>query len=237
MSRDPDHFRRDLAEALPHWVAQGLISAEQADGLRAHHRLDALEDQVGARMSAVLLALGATVIGLGLVSFVAANWEAITPGTRVLGATLLMLAADVLGWRWLDTPGRARLADVALVLGAFLFGADLALVAQWFQLTGDGGGLFFVWGVGTLGMAWALRHVPTASVGAAVLLGATASEALAPCCWAWACRRPTSGSPTARASGSGWAWCWSPRRWAPASSSSTPACCSRRRPSWRGGAC
>jgi hypothetical protein len=180
VSRDSDRFRHDLAEALPGWVAEGLVSAEQADRLRAHHRLDALEDQAGARMSLVLLVLGASVIGLGIASFVAANWEAIPPGVRVLVATVLMFAADVLGWRWLDKPGWARPADVALVLGAFLLGADLALVAQWFQLPGDGGGLFFLWGLGSLAMAWAVRHVPTASVGAFALMGAGSSPALAP---------------------------------------------------------
>lgn len=180
MVGESERFRRDLAGVLDRWVADELVTADHAGRLRAHYRIDDLDEQAGSRFVLTILVLGSVLIGLGVISFVAANWAMIPPSVRAIGCTLLLVGCNVGGWKlWLGETHQ-RWGTVLLLVGAFLLGADIGLVAQWFQVGGDGGGLFLGWGLGVLAMAWGLRHAGVGAIGAGALLGATMLNWLAP---------------------------------------------------------
>ena len=63
------------------WRELGLISAEQADGIRG------LYSARRGRLQNALLGLGGTLVGLGVLSFVAANWLEMS---RLLRALLIL---------------------------------------------------------------------------------------------------------------------------------------------------
>ena len=180
MTTEPERFRRDLAGVLDRWVSEDLVTADQAQGLRAYYQLDQLDAQASSRFVATIMIFGGILVGLGLITFVAANWELIPPAVRVAGATAMMVACDWYGWRLWAGDRHQRWGTLLLLTGTFLLGADIALTAQWYQVGGDGGGLFLGWGLGALAMAWGVRHPAVGALGAVVLLGATMLEGALP---------------------------------------------------------
>ncbi|MEZ5450661.1 MAG: DUF2157 domain-containing protein, partial [Thiolinea sp.] len=79
-----------LDRKLLSWEQQGLISGDQADAIRAFERG---EGQSGGHWWLYsLLVLGAAIIGLGIISLVAANWAQIADDVK-LGTDFALLGA------------------------------------------------------------------------------------------------------------------------------------------------
>ncbi|MGY2976119.1 DUF2157 domain-containing protein [Thermostichus sp. MS-CIW-37] len=164
-----ERFRRQLADLLNTWVEQGLIEPAQRDRLREYYQLESLQRSAGGRFALVLLLFGAVLVGLGVISFVAANWAAIPRWARAWGCLALMVGLQVAGFQvWQQ--GSRRLGSALLIAGELTLGACIGLMAQWVQLGGSAAGLFWAWGMGSLAMAYSLRHSPS-GVLACVLLG------------------------------------------------------------------
>lgn len=180
MSHEPERFRRDLAGVLDRWVSEDLVTAEQATRLRAYYKLGELDAQASSRFVATILVFGGILVGLGIISFVAANWALIPPAVRVGCCTALLVGCDWWGWRLWTGDRQQRWGTVLLLVGTFLLGADIALTAQWFQVGGEGGGLFLGWGLGALAMAWGIRHAGVGAIGAVVLMGGAMLEGAVP---------------------------------------------------------
>lgn len=176
MSAD-DAFRRQLDLALNEWVSEGLIKTDQRDRLRSRYRLDELPASTNSRFAAVLLGIGGILVGLGLITFVAANWAAIPRSVRAIGVLMLTLAFNTAGFVWWTTEGerlrlRPRLRNLGsamLLVGQLGWGASIALMAQWVQISGSPAGLFAVWGSSVLLMAFSIRHVPSGALGAVLV--------------------------------------------------------------------
>jgi uncharacterized membrane protein len=150
-------------------VEQGLIEPEQRDRLWEYYQLDSLPRAAGSRFVLVLLLFGAVLVGLGVISFVAANWAAIPRWARAWGCLALMVGLQVAGFQvWQQ--GSRRLGSALLIAGELTLGACIGLMAQWVQLGGSAAGLFWAWGMGGLAMAYGLRHSPS-GVLACLLLG------------------------------------------------------------------
>ena len=155
-------FRRQLAKSLDTWVAEGLIADEQRDRLRQYYQLDRLAREANSRFTTVILTIGAVLVGLGAISFVAANWDRLLPSVRAIGVLVLMLFFDASGY-WLfrgsgQVKNYRRLGSALLFIGQLMLGASIGLMAQWFQVGGSPAGLYFWWGLGVLGVAVTARH-------------------------------------------------------------------------------
>ena len=160
-----DHtFRRQLAEVLDSWVTEELIEPDQRDRLHSYYQLDTLSASASNRFATVLLSIGGILIGLGIIVFVAANWDGIPPTVRALGALSLMMGLQSLGLYLWQVKGRDRLATASLFIGEMVMGASIGLMAQWFQVSGKSSGLFLAWSLGILAMAYGLRHAPTGAL-------------------------------------------------------------------------
>lgn len=124
---------------LDRWVAAALISTEQA------RRIAAFEHERGRPFLPWAVAgLAAFTIAIGIVSIVAANWDAI-PGRLKIGVDLLLLAGLGAGVVALDRRGSGWVVDTAIVVlyGAVL--ASIALVGQVYQLGGEAHMALLAW--------------------------------------------------------------------------------------------
>lgn len=144
-----------LAE-LPDLVARGLITADQAERIRAHYATTAPpDDRRHQRMSAVLGIVGATLFGLGLVLVVAHNWSGFSRPVRTLLAFAPVLVGQGLVafglWR---RPARTVWNEGASVFLAAAVGACLAIVAQLYNQGGDLSDLLLTWAVLILGLCY-----------------------------------------------------------------------------------
>ncbi|MGH7150585.1 MAG: DUF2157 domain-containing protein, partial [Planctomycetota bacterium] len=106
---------------------------------------------------------GVLLVGGGIVSFVAWNWEALPAAAKLALIGGAMVAAHLAGhWLWRVRGTSPRLGHALTFLGTLIFGANIGLVAQIFHLHSDATKGIGAWAAGASVAAWALRSVPNA---------------------------------------------------------------------------
>jgi uncharacterized membrane protein len=68
-------FRRILRQEASQWEQDGLIDRNLHDQLADRYQFNQLEDEASSSFVTILTSLGCVLIGLGVLSFVAANWQ------------------------------------------------------------------------------------------------------------------------------------------------------------------
>ncbi|MEB3288889.1 MAG: DUF2157 domain-containing protein [Leptolyngbya sp.] len=157
----PERFRRQLRQEAETWQAEGLINAALYETLADRYQFTALEKEASHRFIAILMGLGAVLLGLGAITFVAANWQVWPQAARVAVLLSTFLGVNGLGFYGWNRPAETsrwqRLGHGLLLLGALLLGANLGLMSQMFHQSGDLFELLLVWGLGVAAMAYSLR--------------------------------------------------------------------------------
>jgi uncharacterized membrane protein len=150
-------FRAALRNELAIWIQKGIVTEEAAKQLSTAYELDNLRHESTRLLSAVIFTIGGLLLGGGLISFVAANWEAIpTPIKLALLFSALLVLHTVGFWLWHSKNWR-RLGHALIFCGCLVFGANIGLVAQIFHISSNWYGGFGAWALGSLVMAWAVR--------------------------------------------------------------------------------
>ena len=142
------HYRRRLDADLLQWQANGTISAAAGDAIR--QTLGPMPAAIG--VATMIAIAGGLLIAAAFLAFVAANWSAI-PRVARLGMLLAGIAgAHGLG-AWFARRDQPYLADMAVAVGAIVFGASIALVGQMYHLAGDFAAAMLLWALGALAAA------------------------------------------------------------------------------------
>lgn len=154
---------RWLAREIDRWVAEGVITADQGARIRARYQPAAGSGESFSWGLVVFFALGAVIVGLGVILLLAYNWS----GIPKLGKLALIfggvVAAHVSGIRLRGhTDWRRVLGEGTMILGTMLFGAGIWLVAQVYNIDEHFPTGFLVWGLGALALAWAMPSVAQA---------------------------------------------------------------------------
>lgn len=154
-----DKFRSQLRQEAALWEAEGLIDASQYEQLSERYQFNRLETVARNRFITILVGLGSVLIGLGIITFVAANWQALPRAGKVTLLLSLFIGVNVAGFYLWRRPHEAqqRLGHALLLLGALILGANMGLMGQMFHITGAFYELCLAWGVGVLAMAYSLR--------------------------------------------------------------------------------
>ncbi|HOL89350.1 MAG TPA: DUF2157 domain-containing protein [Anaerohalosphaeraceae bacterium] len=159
-------FRKRLKSELPILEAEGLLSAEQAAAVRQRYRLDALASESTGALLTTIYFIGATLVGIGIISFVAAHWTYLSRELKLTLILGVMLAAHISGFLLWKVSGRwPKLGHTLVLLGTLIFGANIGLVAQIFHVQSNFYNGFAAWTLGAVAVAWAVRSVPNAVLG------------------------------------------------------------------------
>lgn len=145
-----------LDTQLQRWRDAGLIDAPQSERIRG---FEAQRPAVRARWPvAVALSLGGLMSSAGILLFVAANWQELSPGTRTVLLVGLVaglhLAGAVLTERF------AALATTLHAIGTVALGAAVFLAGQSYHLETDWPRGFLLWALGAWGGVLLLRSWP-----------------------------------------------------------------------------
>ena len=125
---------RELEHELDAWTADGLVSPEQAAAIRSRYLRDAPAAARG-RIVRVISAVGAVVAGLGVVLFVAANWDGMPRPTRVVLLLALVAAAYGCGHVLRELRGtHPHVGEALYLLGGLAFAAEIFLVGQMYHV-------------------------------------------------------------------------------------------------------
>lgn len=155
-----DKFRHQLRQEAEQWRTEGLIDDFVYEQLSQRYQFSEIEAAARNRFVVFLLGLGCVFLGLGVITFVAANWQAWPRSVKVtllLSAFVSINAAGFYLWRHPTEGWQRRLGQVLLLLGALVLGANMALMSQMFHQSGLLYQLYLVWGLGVLAMAYCLR--------------------------------------------------------------------------------
>lgn len=156
-----------VEQALAHWRREGLLSEEKARELEAS--LETLTDERSSKAMVVFGTLGAILIGVGILLFVASNWGAMGPVLR--GAVLFGTYGVVVAAAWsVGQRGYERVAEALWFLAALAFGADVFFLGQIFNFTLTFWQGPLVWLLGVLAMGFARRRQVYGHVAAPLLL-------------------------------------------------------------------
>ncbi|WP_309719750.1 DUF2157 domain-containing protein [Armatimonas sp.] len=149
-------FVRRLRQEVEHWHDEGLVDASLAERLLA--RYDGQDGPARSKIAVVLSFLGALLIGIGMIVFVASNWVVI-PGAVKLGGLLAAMVLAYWGGFRLRYIGESYhgTGNALLFLGVLLYGANLFLVAQAMHINAEAQSLLVLWAVGVLPLGWLLE--------------------------------------------------------------------------------
>ena len=142
-----------LEKKLSDWVSSDLISREQAQKIAAHEGTKPGSSWV---IYGFLL-LGVVVIGIGIVSLVAANWRVI-PDTLKLSVDFLLLIILAGGVYTAWEKNKTILFELLLISFMLLCLASIGLISQIYHIRGELYQSLLLWSVITLGAAAASKQ-------------------------------------------------------------------------------
>ncbi|WP_413161149.1 DUF2157 domain-containing protein [Capilliphycus salinus ALCB114379] len=158
-----EKFRRQLRHETQLWKAEGLIDDSTYQQICDRYQFNRIDSAASNRFVMILIGLGSILLGLGVITFVAANWQQWPREFKIILLLSLFIGLNASGfYLWQSNPetGKTkRLGEGLLIFGALSLGANISLMAQMFHIGGSPYGLFLVWGLGVLLMAYSLRLV------------------------------------------------------------------------------
>lgn len=166
-----EKFRQELRSESQQWRQDGLITPEQLQQLADRYQLDRLDQQASSRFTFLLIVVGSVLIGLGIITYVAANWQDIPKVFRTLLLFGLFTVANLSGF-WLHRRSdklQQILGQGLLLIGGMTLGATMALMAQMYHISGPLHPLLITWSLGVAVMAYCLRNGPLGVLSALIM--------------------------------------------------------------------
>lgn len=158
-------FRKRLKQSIPLWQERGFLTEQQGQQLGQFYQLDQIKTENTQLLLSVIYTIGSILIGVGVISFVAAHWNQIDRPVKVALIFTAMLTAHGLGYYfWFINGNYPKLGHALVLLGTLIFGANIGLMAQIFHISGGAGRMFGVWAIGAAAVAYAVRSIPNATV-------------------------------------------------------------------------
>jgi uncharacterized membrane protein len=144
--------RKFLSDESRDWVERGVISGGQRDEILGSYA-------VAHRLPAVILILGALMVGIGVLSFIAANWQWL-PAWLKIAMISGGYIASVAGAYFCERSRRETASSVLLFFSGFLFMGAFALNSQVFHIDMNITGVLSVWLVAFAPTLLISRNIP-----------------------------------------------------------------------------
>lgn len=157
-------YKDKVKHDLDRWIGEGLVAADKRDAILATipdaRRLDA---------ATALAWVGGILLGIAIITFVAANWDA-TPKLARFAILLAAFAALSGGGAWAAHKERNVASNILLTVASLVFAAAIGLTGQIFDIAGDPRSAAYAAGVAAFALALAGRSTGAASAGL-ILIG------------------------------------------------------------------
>ncbi len=149
---------------IEQWIREGTITKEQADKMLRDISMYR-KKQSSNKLITALSTIGAVLIGIGVILFIASNWQQMPNIAKVL--VLLGSTAGSYYKGYILKYQRQTLVKVGaalIFLGALLFGATIFLIAQMYHINANTHTLLLIWLIGILPHVYALKTKPIAGL-------------------------------------------------------------------------
>ncbi|NTV31088.1 DUF2157 domain-containing protein [candidate division WWE3 bacterium] len=111
---------------------------------------------------------GAILVGAGMFSFIASNWQLLPSEVKVLVILMGMSAAYGLGWWFREARDYVKTGNALLLLGNLIYGGGIFLVGQIFHISANWPDGFILWLIGSIVMGLAINSLLIVTVGVIV---------------------------------------------------------------------
>lgn len=152
--------KHTLLNAVDDWVDRNVINPTIANSLR----LDVNENIPTRSFAYIPILLGVICLAFGFVTFVAANWDAMSSFARVVLLIVSLLASWVVAI-YLMVRGPNWAAQLFVLLACSIFGASIMLIAQIYHMQGEPRDAVWLWAAGTILAAVLTRSSPALALG------------------------------------------------------------------------
>ncbi len=143
----------DIDRRLERWTAEEVIDAATAERIR---RFEAESRRNSDFLVRIAVALGGIMVAAGVLLFVAAHWDALSPTQRFTLVLVLTAVFHVAGAFFSE---RMRTFSIAMhAIGTIALGGGIFLAAQIFNLEEHWPGGFMLWSIGAVAAWLILRH-------------------------------------------------------------------------------
>ena len=156
-------FASQLRREVAQWQRDGTITPQQAEAILSRYPEDSADYEAARRRQGLVIGLsilGAVLVGLGIITFFAANWNEI-PRSVKLGALIvgivLSYGAGFFLWQRL---GYTAVGISLVLLGCIIYGAGVHLIGQIYHVPVDHPNLTAFWFLGVLPLAYVTRSKP-----------------------------------------------------------------------------
>ncbi|KWW15448.1 MULTISPECIES: DUF2157 domain-containing protein [Peribacillus] len=130
----------------------GIISEQEKEKM-----LDSYAVKGNMSFVTILLSIGALLLGLGVLTFVASNWIYLDKVVKFLLIIACLIGVNVAGVKWqLRYPKTARSLHY---VGILIFGAGIFLIEQMFNIVINFNSSFLLWAIGTVFICYYLKDV------------------------------------------------------------------------------
>lgn len=142
------------------WRDEGTIDNVQAEKMRAD--LEEYKSEHRSKKQIVAFStIGAILIGIGAILFVASNWEKIGDTFKVLLLVGATVGIHYAGYRLkYEKQNYPRVGSALIFLSALFFGASLFLIAQIYNINANNSTLVLIWILGVLPLIYGYRSAP-----------------------------------------------------------------------------
>lgn len=141
------------------WLSEGLITKEQSEKMLADINRDTKEKK-SDKLISLMATIGAVLLGLGFILFIASNWQKISSIQKVLlleGSTFIVsFAGYYIGYEKKSLP---KVGKSLLFLGSILFGATIILISQIYNVQANHHIVILLWLLGIMPLAYILNSL------------------------------------------------------------------------------
>lgn len=142
---------RLLLTELNNQKDRGIITKQQVEDMTTFY-----EEREGMNFIRILVTIGAILIGLGVLSFIASNWDYVGKVSKV------MIIIAVLGGSIFTSfkveRNYPKTSKAMMYLSSLIYGAGIFLMGQIFNYGGEFTGAFLLWTIGVLLVGWIVRE-------------------------------------------------------------------------------
>jgi|GEM_PF-900024 len=146
-------FAKTLRNELSTWVADKLITETQGKKIIAKYPLES-ENHA---LVPIIAMFGAILIGVGILTLVALNWDKIPAMLRVLILFAGTLGSYAAGYLLKYRSQYSRVGSAIIFLGAILVGVSIILIAQIYHLESLAGHWLLLWALAIIPVAYAVQ--------------------------------------------------------------------------------
>ncbi len=148
-------FPEKLGQEVEGWVRDGLVTPEQAQGIRARYAAGSKETH-GRTISAISW-IGGSLVVVGIIVIVATNWQSMSDLVRTLLLVIVTAGLWGGGARLVTAKEYPAVGHALLLMGSGAFGGLIFQIANTYNLEPDNGALVGLWILGILPIAYGLR--------------------------------------------------------------------------------